>query len=85
MKAMVKVKLFAWFREKAGVAEVELEVKEGAKVSDVIEALKQRFPALTEAFEGRNYFVSVNHEVAQPEQGIKDEDEIAFFPPVSGG
>jgi molybdopterin synthase sulfur carrier subunit len=85
MKAMVKVKLFAWFREKAGVAEVELNIKNKATVSDVIEMLKQHYPALSEAFDGGNYFVSVNHEVAKPEQEVREEDEVAFFPPVSGG
>jgi len=83
--AMVKVKLFAWFREKAGVAEVELDVKGKATVREIIQMLKQRYPKLSEAFDGGNFFVSVNHEVAELEQDVHEGDEVAFFPPVSGG
>ncbi|NOZ58201.1 MAG: molybdopterin converting factor subunit 1 [Euryarchaeota archaeon] len=82
---MVRVKLFAWFREKAGVAEVELSLGRGARVRDVVEELKRRYPGLEEAFRGGNFFVSVNHEVAELEQELGEEDEVAFFPPVSGG
>jgi len=84
-RAMVKVKFFAWFREKAGVAEVELDIKDRATVGDIIEMLKRRYPALGEAFDGGNYFVSVNHEVAELKQEVREGDEVAFFPPVSGG
>lgn len=79
------MKLFAWFREKAGVAEVELKLGSGARVRDVIAELRRRYPELSEAFDGGNFFVSVNHEVAELEQELSEEDEVALFPPVSGG
>lgn len=83
-RTMIKVKLFAWFREKAGAGEVELNLKRG-RVKDVVAELRRRYPELREAFDGGNYFVSVNHEVAGLEQEVREGDEVAFFPPVSGG
>lgn len=33
----------------------------------------------------RNLRCAVNHEMAGPDAGVKDGDEVAFFPPVTGG
>jgi len=81
---MLKVKLFAWFREIAKAEEIEVDFTEGS-VNELIEAIKKEKPELKEALDGGNFFVAVNREVASEESQVKEGDEVAIFPPVSGG
>jgi len=82
---MAKVKLFAWFREKAKKEEVEVEIEGRARVKELLSTLGERIPQLEEALSGKDYFIAVNHEVAGLDTEIEDHDEVAIFPPVSGG
>ena len=72
----VKVRLFAGLRERAGVAERELEGV--TRVSDVWAALE-----LGDEPEGLLY--AVNRRYAERERDLADGDEVALIPPVSGG
>ena len=74
----VRVRLFAGLRERAGTAERELDLFDGAKAGDVWAALE-----LGEEPPGLLY--AVNHEYAPPERELADSDEVALIPPVSGG
>ena len=51
----------------------------------MLEQIKNEIPELGDALKEKNYFVAVNHEVAEKNTEVKDSDEIAIFPPVSGG
>ncbi len=83
----MKLVYFSWLREKAGVAEEEV----GLPVSvDTVQALldwqRQRGGGFAEAFADFSVVrVAVNQEYVKVEHGIKNDDEIAFFPPVTGG
>ncbi len=77
------VRLFGSLREAAGAKELELELAEGCRVSDVRELLAERFPILERL--GERVAVSVNLELAEATQGLRDGDEVAFLPPVAGG
>ncbi len=84
---MARVKLFANFREAAGVREVSVEAE---TVAEVLEKLAEMFPTLRELmFEGRelkSYVnIMVNGRHAKLDQKIGKDDEVAVFPPVSGG
>ncbi|MCS7130845.1 MAG: MoaD family protein [Archaeoglobaceae archaeon] len=86
---MPRVKLFARFREIAGVGEIEIE---GKNLKEVVENLTQRYPKLREAFfEGEKLkdFVQimVNGKNARGNLNLElsDRDLVAIFPPVSGG
>jgi MoaE-MoaD fusion protein len=72
----VKVRLFAGLRERAGVAERELEGV--TRVSEVWRAL-----GLGDEPEGLLY--AVNRRYAEREHELADGDEVALIPPVSGG
>jgi molybdopterin synthase catalytic subunit len=74
----VRVRLFAGLRERAGAAEVELELPEGALVADALERLR----ALTD---GMPVVMAVNHEYADAGVALHGGDEVALIPPVSGG
>ena len=79
----VVVKLFGALREAAGAKEVAIELPEGSHVADLRERLAAQFPAL-ERFRGR-LAASVNLEIASLDAPLRDGDEVAFLPPVSGG
>jgi len=79
----VTVRLFARLRELAGASELEREVPEGSTALDVWNTLTGEFPA----FDGytRAISVAVNEEYARLTASVRDGDDIAFLPPVSGG
>jgi molybdopterin synthase sulfur carrier subunit len=79
----VTVKLFAVLRDKAGVAELRLPLPVGASVSDAMEVVLQRHPELS-PFAKRVAF-AVNLSRVDGQTVLKDGDELALLPPVSGG
>lgn len=79
----VTVRLFARLRELAGAGELAREAPPGATVADVWHALARDFPAL--APYATSMSCAVNTEYARMSTPVRDGDEIAFLPPVSGG
>jgi molybdopterin converting factor subunit 1 len=79
----IRVKLFAIVKERAGVGELWLELREGANVAAASMALKERLPAVA-GFLDRSAF-AVNREYAEAASVLRDGDELAVIPPVSGG
>jgi molybdopterin converting factor subunit 1 len=74
----VRVKLFAALREQAGTRERELELADGAGVGDV-------WGALGLGAEPRGLVYAVNRSYVDRETPLRDGDEVAVIPPVSGG
>jgi molybdopterin synthase catalytic subunit len=74
----VRVRLFAGLRERAGVAEVELDLPDGARVAD---ALAEMRPVTG----GTPVVAAVNREYAAEDVALQPGDEVALIPPVSGG
>lgn len=83
----MKILYFAWLRERLGVAEEEITPPEGmATVRDLIAHMAARSPAHAEAFAtGKGVRCAVNLDFATPDDPVKPGDEVAFFPPVTGG
>jgi molybdopterin converting factor subunit 1 len=79
----VHVKLFAVLREKAGVAECALDLPEGATVRSARGPLLARLPALREHIDRCAY--AVNWSYVKSDTRLRDGDELALIPPVSGG
>jgi molybdopterin converting factor subunit 1 len=79
----VKVLFFATLKDKAGVAEAQLDLAEGADVLSLKQALFQKFENLPRA--GSSMLVAVNKEYAFDGDLVPNGAEIALFPPVSGG
>jgi sulfur-carrier protein len=79
----VTIRLFARLREIADGAEVRLELPDGAHVRDAWAALAARHPELA-AYE-RSISCAVNEDYARMTAALRDGDEVAFLPPVSGG
>ena len=79
----VTVKLFARLRDLAGAGELVREVQPPATVQTVWKALTAEMPALSQ-YES-TMSVAVNAEYAKMAATVRDGDEVAFLPPVSGG
>jgi molybdopterin synthase catalytic subunit len=78
----VLVRLFASYREAAGVGRIELELPPGATVKDAIFRVVKDHPLIAE---GRQVVIARNHEYVTPDEPLADGDEVALIPPVSGG
>ena len=78
---------FASLRENMGVSREQVDLPSGnATVSTVVDQLRSRDGRWTEAFApGRQWRVAVNQQMASLATPVRAGDEIAFFPPVTGG
>ena len=79
----VTVRLFARLRELAGHDELRLEVVDGSTALDVWNGLAAEYPAL--AAYTKAISVAVNEDYSRLTASVREGDEIAFLPPVSGG
>jgi molybdopterin converting factor subunit 1 len=79
----IKVRYFASIRERTGVSAEEIELQEGATVENVIAQAKRLHPNL-DAQVG-SLFVSVNGDFVDLHRRLESSDDVALFPPVSGG
>jgi molybdopterin converting factor subunit 1 len=79
----VLVKFFASHREYSGESELLLELADDATVAVLINDLLARFPKLEKLRD--ETIVSVNKNYADDSTCLKDGDDVAIFPPVSGG
>lgn len=79
----IKVKFFASFREAVGKPEVDIDLEENTTISELLTLLKQRHPELGPLTEP--LVISVNKEYATYDSVLKNGDEVAILPPVSGG
>ena len=86
---MVTLLYFAGLRESVGCAREQVALPAAAStatVSTLVETLREREGAWTEAFAaGKQWRVAVNQRMADLATPIKPGDEVAFFPPVTGG
>lgn len=84
---MVKVKLFANFREVAGEKEVDIKAN---NIKDLISRLVSKYPAMEELVNTEEYLhIMLNGEYIHSEKyentELKEKDVVSIFPPVSGG
>jgi molybdopterin synthase catalytic subunit len=79
----VKARLFARLREQAGTEVETMELPAGSTVADVYEALRRAHPTLEP--DRAAVRAALNQEFADWGAAVKDGDEVAFIPPVSGG
>ena len=83
----MKILYFAWLKEKTGVSAEDVALPDGgADVADLIAVLKARGSGFAEAFAVDAVVrVAVNQEHVGLDHRLADTDEVAFFPPVTGG
>jgi molybdopterin synthase sulfur carrier subunit len=85
--ASVTVLYFAWLRERVGRSEETVDLPADVRsVGALIAWLAGRDPAHATALaEANKIRCAVNQEFAGPDTPLKPGDEVAFFPPVTGG
>ena len=83
----MKIRYFAWLRSKVGVAAEEVSPPDDvATVGQLMTWLAADRPGFAEALAKPGVIrAAVNQDYAAPEHPIKGGDEVAFFPPVTGG
>lgn len=79
----IRVRLFASLKDRAGHEHVTVQVDEPATVDSLRDALAADYPALAPALP--TALVAVNQDFAFPQTEVRAADEVALFPPVSGG
>ncbi len=83
---MITVLFFAQVRERLGESKLELDFEDGWYNAEQLRLhLARKDEKWRRALAPDKLLVAVNQELCSPEQAIKDGDEIAFFPPVTGG
>ncbi len=83
----MKVLYFSWIKDKLGKSQEEIQIKDNIKtINDLIILLKNTNENYKDVFKNISSIkVSINMETAKYEDTIQDNDEIAFFPPMTGG
>ena len=86
-EAPVTILYFAWLRERTGTSEESLTPPAGVRTVGALMAwLAERSPGHASAFANRRTVrCAVNQEFADPATRVGPGDEVAFFPPVTGG
>lgn len=81
---IIKVKFLSQFRVMAGTGEAEVELPENAKVSDLLDALREPYPGIFPVVE-QHAMIMVNHKVVAPEAVLHDGDEVMLLQILGGG
>ena len=83
----LQIAYFAWLRERMGRPAETLDLPPGVStIGDLANWLRARDDAGLRAFaDVRTVRAALNHTFAPPGTAVQDGDEVAFFPPVTGG
>ena len=83
----MRIRYFAWVRERVGKAEEEIEPPADiATVSDLVSWLSSRSEQYAYAFENPKVVrAAIDRAHVRPDAAIAGANEIAFFPPMTGG
>ena len=80
----IRLLFFARARELAGVGETQLAVPSGSSAASVLQTILKTWPALEEV--ASRCVLAINQEYMEDSSVVlKDGDEVAMLPPVSGG
>ncbi len=79
----VHLMLFAILREQTGTSEIDLDLPTGATVAAASQQIGRRFPVLAGGLQRVAY--AVNRSYVPASTVLREGDELAIIPPVSGG
>jgi len=82
---MIKIVFFAALREQLDCAELSLPAADAKTVNDIKQLLSDRNKQWQQTFSNTSLLSAVNHDMVDGTHLVKSGDEVAFFPPVTGG
>jgi sulfur-carrier protein len=83
---MIVVKYFARFREELGTGDEQMDGIQVTSVEGLLADLRARGGVWARLFaQDQRVMMAVNQELADRDTPLKDGDEVALFPPVTGG
>jgi molybdopterin synthase sulfur carrier subunit len=83
----MKIIYFSWLKETLGISEENINLPKNIKnIKDLIKWLSTKSVKHRKVFlKSKNILCSSNHQIVDKNSKIKNNDEIAFFPPFTGG
>lgn len=82
---MIKIIFFAALREQLNCAELSIATDNVNNVADIKKLLSAKNDTWQQTFSNTSLLSAVNHAMVDGEHLVKAGDEVAFFPPVTGG
>jgi molybdopterin converting factor subunit 1 len=79
----IQVRFFGSVKDDAGTDSLWIDVPDGSRISDLMNALKRDKPDIWNS--RRQLFFALNQNYASEKDPLRDNDEVAVFPMVSGG
>ena len=81
---MIKVLFFAQLRDQLGISELNIESND-ITVDELLEILKEKDDNWRKCLSTSTLMIAVNQTISHKKKSLKSGDEVAFFPPVTGG
>ncbi|MFT7009610.1 MAG: molybdopterin synthase sulfur carrier subunit [Colwellia sp.] len=82
---MIKIVFFAALREQLDCAELSIAADNAKTVDDIKQLLSAKNEQWQKPFTNTSLLSAVNHDMVDGTHLVKSGDEVAFFPPVTGG
>jgi molybdopterin synthase sulfur carrier subunit len=82
---MIKVLFFAQLRELLNTSEITLDSEQSGTVNTIKQSIISSHPNWEKHLSSSAILTSVNQALVSCDHIVKDNDEVAFFPPVTGG
>jgi molybdopterin synthase sulfur carrier subunit len=82
---MIRIVFLAQLREQLGCAGIEVQAAEAKSIDELKKYLCEINPHWKQFIESKKILIALNHEYVRSNLSLKAGDEVAFFPPVTGG
>jgi molybdopterin synthase sulfur carrier subunit len=82
---MITVKFFASLREILDCEQIIVDGSRVETIEDIISEVKAKFPHWTQMTDNTQVLCALNHAIVASSSSVSDGDEVALFPPVTGG